>query len=218
MSRFLFIVLLIWVCCSCTFLHRNNNVPVEMSMWEYTDSDVENLSLLCKIWGFMKYYHPEVRAGKYDWDHELLCVMPSLVSLPSKEKRNEVLVEWIDQFDFKKKRGNYTLCASDSIKLLPDLKWIEDKGSLGMVLSDKLKEIRDAKRDTTSYYVNLGNENIGNAVFTHEERYSKCIFPNISYQLLSLFRLWNAIQYYFPYKYLLKNSWDDVLLDNIPAF
>ena len=105
MSRFLFIVLLIWVCCSCTFLHRNNNVPVEMSMWEYTDSDVENLSLLCKIWGFMKYYHPEVRAGKYDWDHELLCVMPSLVSLPSKEKRNEVLVEWIDQFDFKKKRG-----------------------------------------------------------------------------------------------------------------
>ena len=98
------------------------------------------------------------------------------------------------------------------------MKWIEDKGSLGTVLSDKLKEIRDAKRDTTSYYVNLGNENIGKAVFTHEERYSKCNFPNISYQLLSLFRLWNAIQYYFPYKYLLKNSWDDVLLDNIPAF
>lgn len=40
------------------------------------------------------------------------------------------------------------MCTSDSIKLLPDLKWIEDKGSLGTVLSDKLKEIRDAKRDT----------------------------------------------------------------------
>ena len=56
---------------------------------EYTHADVENLALLCKVWGFMKYYHPSVRAGEYDWDRELLCIMPSLVSLPSKEKRNE---------------------------------------------------------------------------------------------------------------------------------
>ena len=214
---FIFIAMLVWFS-SCTFLPRNNNVPVEMSMWEYTNSDVENLSLLCKIWGFMKYYHPAVRAGEYDWDHELLCIMPSLVSLPSKDKRNEILVKWIDQFDFNKKNGNYNLCASDSIKLLPDLDWIEDEENLGTTLSDQLKEIRDAKRDTISYYVNLGNENMGEAVFEHEERYSKCTFPNISYQLLSLFRLWNAIQYYFPYKYLLNNSWDDVLLDNIPVF
>ncbi len=218
MSRFLFIAMLVWLSCSCTFSHRNNNVPVEMSKWEYTNSDVENLSLLCKIWGFMKYYHPAVRAGEYDWDHELFCVMPSLVSLSSKDKRNEILVKWIDQFDFNKKNGNYNLCVSDSIKLLPDLDWIEDDENLGTTLSDRLKEIRDAKRDTTSYYVNLGKGNMGNAVFEHEERYSKCTFPNISYQLLSLFRLWNAIQYYFPYKYLLKNNWDDVLLDNIPAF
>lgn len=218
MSRFLFIAMLVWLSYSCTFLHRNNNVPVEMQMWEYTNSDVENLSLLCKVWGFMKYYHPAVRAGEYDWDNELLCIMPSLVSLPSKDRRNEILVEWIDQFDFNKKNANYNLCASDSIKLLPDLNWIEDEENLGTTLSDRLKEIRDTERNATSHYVNLENGNMGNAVFEHEESYSTCTFPNISYQLLSLFRLWNAIQYYFPYKYLLKKSWDDVLLDNIPAF
>jgi hypothetical protein len=139
----------------------------------------QKLTSLCKVWGFMKYYHPSVRAGEYDWDRELLCIMPSLVSLPSKEKRNEVLVKWIDQFDFKKKNGIYSLCASDSIKLLPDLDWIEDKSNLGTILSDRLKEIRDAERDTASYYVNLGVINMGNAVFEHEERYSKCTFPEI---------------------------------------
>ena len=89
---------------------------------------------------------------------------------------------------------------------------------MGTILSDRLKEIRDAERDTASYYVNLGVINMGNAVFEHEERYSKCTFPNIDYQLLSLFRLWNAIQYYFPYKYLLKDNWNEILLNHIPLF
>ena len=218
MSRFLLIVSFVWCCCSCISLHKDNNMSPEMPGGEYTHADVENLALLCKVWGFMKYYHPSVRAGEYDWDRELLCIMPSLVSLPSKEKRNEVLVKWIDQFDFNKKNGSYSLCASDSIKLLPDLDWIEDKSNLGTILSDRLKEIRDAERDTASYYVNLGVINMGNAVFEHEERYSKCTFPNIDYQLLSLFRLWNAIQYYFPYKYLLKDNWNEILLNHIPLF
>ena len=139
MSRFLLIVSFVWCCCSCISLHKDNNMSPEMPGGEYTHADVENLALLCKVWGFMKYYHPSVRAGEYDWDRELLCIMPSLVSLPSKEKRNEVLVKWIDQFDFKKKNGIYSLCASDSIKLLPDLDWIEDKSNLGTILSDRLK-------------------------------------------------------------------------------
>lgn len=92
MSRFLLIVSFVWWCCSCISLHKDNNMSPEMPGGEYTHADVENLALLCKVWGFMKYYHPSVRAGEYDWDRELLCIMPSLVSLPSKEKRNEVLV------------------------------------------------------------------------------------------------------------------------------
>ena len=92
MSRFLLIVSFVWCCCSCISLHKDNNMSPEMPGGEYTHADVENLALLCKVWGFMKYYHPSVRAGEYDWDRELLCIMPSLVSLPSKEKRNEVLV------------------------------------------------------------------------------------------------------------------------------
>lgn len=58
-----------------------------MLMQEQMDLNVENLALLCKIWGFMKYYHPEVRAGKYDWDKELFSIIPSFNCISSKEKQ-----------------------------------------------------------------------------------------------------------------------------------
>lgn len=192
----------------------------EMPIKEYTGADIANLALVCKIWGFMKYYHPAVRAGKYDWDRELLCVMPSLISLSSTEERNKVLMKWVDEFGVRMKSGRKVSLSPDSVKLYPDLDWIEDEFALGAGLSGKLKEIRDAGRDTVSHYVRLvkWQTEYGNAVFEHEDGYSECEFPHIGYQLLSLFRLWNAIQYYFPYKYLLKKDWDETLLNNIPLF
>ncbi len=106
MSRFLLIVSFVWCCCSCISFYIRIIICRPKCLEEYTHADVENLALLCKVWGFMKYYHPSVRAGEYDWDRELLCIMPSLVFFLKKEKRNEVLVKWIDQFDFKRRMGS----------------------------------------------------------------------------------------------------------------
>lgn len=119
-----------------------------MPIKEYTQVDIENLAVLCKVWGFMKYYHPAVRTGKYDWDRELLDVMPSLVSVASKEKRNEIVTKWVDGFDVRMKPGKKVISISaDSVKMYPDLNWIEDTAALGAELSGKLKEIADAERD-----------------------------------------------------------------------
>lgn len=39
----------------------------------YDSQIVADMALLCKVWGFLKYYHPVVVAGeKYNWDFELL--------------------------------------------------------------------------------------------------------------------------------------------------
>ncbi len=188
-----------------------------MLMQGQIDLNVENLALLCKIWGFMKYYHPEVRAGKYDWDKELFSIIPSFSCISSKEKRNEILTEWVNKFDVPMEPGEKIIFSSDSIKMYPDINWIEDTVSLGTVLSDKLEKIYDAERDTLSYYVRLQHE-VKNAIFKHENDYPQCSLPIINYQLLALFRLWNAIQYYYPYKYLFRENWDEKLLKYIPLF
>ena len=187
-----------------------------MLMQEQMDLNVENLALLCKIWGFMKYYHPEVRAGKYDWDKELFSIIPSFNCISSKEKQNEILTEWVNKFDVPMEPGEKIIFSSDSIKMYPDINWIEDTVTLGTKLSGTLKKIYDAKRDTFSYYATPGGPNY--KIFKHEKSYPECIFPNTNYQLLSLFRFWNAIQYYSPYKYLLKKDWNETLVEYIPLF
>jgi C-terminal processing protease CtpA/Prc len=48
--------------------------------------------------------------------------------------------------------------------------------------------------------------------------YPEMKFPNTEYRLLALFRFWNVINYFFPYKYLLDELWEDVLTRFIPQF
>src|SRR5204863_3768240 len=43
-------------------------------------------------------------------------------------------------------------------------------------------------------------------------------FPSEEYRLLALFRFWNVINYYFPYKHLTDKPWGTVLTDFIPRF
>jgi C-terminal processing protease CtpA/Prc len=43
-------------------------------------------------------------------------------------------------------------------------------------------------------------------------------FPSEEYRLLALFRYWNVINYFFPYKHLLDRPWSTVLADFIPRF
>lgn len=42
------------------------------------------------------------------------------------------------------------------------------------------------------------------------------LLPNKEVRLLALFRFWNVIQYFFPYKNLMDKPWDEVLLEYIP--
>jgi hypothetical protein len=41
-------------------------------------------------------------------------------------------------------------------------------------------------------------------------------FPAEEYRLLALFRFWNIINYFYPYKRLMDQPWDSVLVDFIP--
>ena len=48
--------------------------------------------------------------------------------------------------------------------------------------------------------------------------YVEMNFPTVEYRLLALFRFWNVINYFFPYKNLIGDSWQTVLPRYIPKF
>jgi C-terminal processing protease CtpA/Prc len=51
-----------------------------------------------------------------------------------------------------------------------------------------------------------------------ENPYKDLVDPSREYRLLALFRFWNVINYFFPYKHLIDRPWDDVLTEFIPKF
>src|SRR3546814_6024551 len=59
---------------------------------------------------------------------------------------------------------------------------------------------------------------VGGARFKNEDPYSGIKYPDAGYRLLSLYRYWNYIAYYFPYKYLMDDNWNDILKEYIPIF
>lgn len=185
------------------------------SISQYDKQSIENLAILAKTWGFLKYYHPAVASGKYDWDTELFKIMPDILNAKSVPERNSILYKWIQNLgEFEISEITYP--DKEKVKIYPDISWVEDKSILGDV-SELLVKIKTAKRDGKNVYVNMNQAMIGQ-VFEKENPYADMSYPDTGYRLLALFRYWNAIEYYFPYKYLIKENWSDILSEFIPQF
>ena len=183
---------------------------------------INDLAVLGNVWGYLKYYHPAVQKGEYNWDYELFRVLPKILECKNDNERNEILLAWIDQLGptdvGTQKQGN-----TDDVKLAPDLKWIEDVNVLGEKLSKRLTGLQWLRRDGDAYYV--GYAPAGNPDFknekpykTGEKAYNVKRYPDVGLRLLALYRYWNIIQYYFPYKHLIEEDWKKVLPEFIPAF
>ena len=176
-------------------------------------SQIENLKTLGLIWGFLKYYHPNIAKGEYNWDYELFRILPKVLNSENKINRDEILVKWIDSFG-KFAAGKKPKAISQEIKLEPDLDWIKNSSYSDELITILLK-VKNAKRSKENYYIGL-HPGVGNPDFKNENSYSSMKYPDSGFRLLALYRYWNIIQYYFPYKNLIEEDWKNVLEEFIP--
>ena len=177
--------------------------------------NITDLALLGKVWGFLKYYHPAVANGEYNWDYELFRALSAILHCKNPAERNDALSKWIDRLGKVNARADVSNERAE-IKLSPDLRWI-DKKYLGDTLSAQLATIRDTKRTGDNYYISM-HPNVGNPNFKNELHYATIKYPDAGFRLLCLYRYWNMIQYFFPYKNLLEEDWNNVLTEMIPTF
>jgi hypothetical protein len=180
-----------------------------------TKSKIEDLDVLGKIWGFLKYYHPSIANGKYNWDYELFRVLPKTIDVKNQNERNSILNSWILSL------GDFKTVEMDSnvkgeVKLTPDLSWINQK-ALGPELMKSLNKVKSAKRPSKHYYIGKV-AGIGNPQFKNERPYGSMSYPDQGFRLLCLYRYWNMIAYYFPYRNLIGEDWNKVLGEYIPRF
>ena len=91
------------------------------------------------------------------------------------------------------------------------------ENNLGTSLVTKLEFIKNNRHQGKGYYIDEVT-GIGNPVFKNEKTYHQMLYPDAGYRLLCLFRYWNMIQYFYPYKYLIGEDWNQVLPEFIPKF
>ncbi len=183
---------------------------------ELNNQIITDLDLLGRVWGFLKYYHPEVGKGNYNWDFELFRMMPDYIKASDKVARDTMLLKWIEKY------GGIAECKScketpeDSF-LKPDLKWM-DSNALSPDLKAKLKYIQKNRHQGDHFYIGM-TANVGNPEFKNERAYIDIgVYPDDGFRLLTLFKYWNIIQYYFPYRHLMDKDWSTTLTEYIPKF
>lgn len=180
-----------------------------------TVTETQKLESLCRIWGFLKYYHPHVANGNLNWDKQLFQKMIELESVYDKETLNTLYSDWI------KSLGEIPPCKECSVKdekvyFLKnlDLSWIDNSHIFSDKVSKQLRYIENNRNLGDNHYFGKGGRKI---YFRNEKSYGSK-FTSRATGLLELFRYWNYAEYFFPYKYETDQNWNDVLTEMIPKF
>jgi hypothetical protein len=181
-----------------------------------TSLQVDNLTTLGLVWGFLKYHHPAVSRGGRHWDYDLFRIMPDVVAASSRSAANDAMVKWISGLGAV---AACTTCAAideSTLHLPPDLGWLSDTDRLGPELSALLRHVHTNRpADDQRHFVSL-SPNVGHPIFKNERTYADLALPDSGFQLLAAYRWWNVIQYWFPYRDVIGDDWVDALRELIP--
>ena len=76
-----------------------------------------------------------------------------------------------------------------------DWKWTNDNKLLSLPLISFLDSLKNAQKFSKHYYVKFLRAD--NPEFKNENAYNDIIYPDAGFNLLSLFRFWNMVHYFF---------------------
>jgi len=174
----------------------------------------QELSILAKTWGNLKYYHPEIAGGKHNWDSVLIG---SIHNILISENRNQVKIELDKLFKIAGENTSHERIAknADPVSFKNyDHSWIKKS----KILSHQQKQllIFNTRHPYAGKNFYAQQHEDSTVVTPNEKPYKEMLYPDVNYRLLSLFRFWNVINYYYPYKYLVGKPWDSILREMIP--
>ncbi|MCK4662656.1 MAG: T9SS type A sorting domain-containing protein [Bacteroidales bacterium] len=191
-----------------TVLQSNSQVVPDSTYYK-------RLFYLCKVWGHAKYYHTEIANGNVNWDYELLAVINEIKNAATNNAFNDTLQKMLNNAGEMGTSSNTIPDVPDSLNNNTDYTWIQNS-----IFSDSVRAILDTIknrfRPQSNVYVDEAWAG-GNPTFDMDNLYySETYYPTEKMRLLALFRYWNIINYFFPYKYIMDQNWDTTLVEFIP--
>lgn len=196
----------------CLFgCHSNSGKGHEQLIEEKVSLSKEEkkpLIALGQLWGFLKYHHPAVAQGNYDWDMELKNLIPAIMNAKEESEWKAILGSWVENMPpvpptDNKKIPSADVCARPDYGILFDTDYLEPR------TIEKIKQILNNAQITENHYIELDRGGI--PTFKNEQAYDESPYPDCSHRLLALYRYWNIINYFYPYRELFDRKWSEVL-------
>jgi C-terminal processing protease CtpA/Prc len=192
------------------------NAPIAFSQTKVTES--QKIESLIQIWGLLKYHHPEISKGKYDYNNEFIMQFDKIQSIESKDELSAEFINWIQKFDSKK--TNYKsdpdfLKSKNLFIKNADFKWIEHSN-----FSNELVTLLNKVKNNAAigdYYASINslNKMVG---FKNETGLNNFDVSLKSHRMLFLSSFWNIMRYWNVNIYLTDQPWSEVLTEMIPEF
>ncbi len=178
------------------------------------DTYYKRLYYTCKVWGFLKYFHSEVAKVTKNWDLVLFQTLDNVKNDASNSDFNKTLGSIINSAGKMAQPATQLPDVPDSLKYNLNLNWLSDPVFSNEIRA-RLDTVRDWFRPQNNFYVQ--SNSLGLTFNTDKAYYSNTnAFASENYRLLTLFRYWNIINYFFPDKYLMDKNWDSTLVEFIP--
>lgn len=166
---------------------------------------------ICKIWGVCKYYSPSANIYDADWD-SILTQKLDYLNKSTKPNIDSLYSSFFyEEEEYSSYRSNRTDSFVDSI-----YNALEFFPLLNSNIKKNLYSLFRCEYDSLKYVDYIYPQ--GNTIHLGERTKSTNVYPDIKYRLLSLFRYWNVIFYFYPYKTMIPVNWNNVLSENIPLF
>ncbi len=182
-----------------------------------TLSDVQrdNLTTLGQVWGLLKYHHPAVTSGSKHWDYELFRILPRVLAAKDRAAGNAALSTWVSTLGVVSPCAPCVTVNAETLQYPADMRWVLDEGRLGTELSRQLRGVHTNRSSSAKQFYVVLAPRTGVPAFANEPAYPVKL-PDNGYQLLAVYRFWNIIQYWFPYRDVIGGDWGAVLREFIP--
>lgn len=179
------------------------------------ENDIAKYKTFGLVWGFLKYHHPEISKGKYDWDSQFIEQFNTIETLNDPPAINDFYKKWINHYGpiaetEPKAYGDEYFTQNE------DYRWFDTSG-----FDDELKtlliKLKNGKHKAGSFYVKIPKLTQLQD-FSNEKELKQFDLAKKSHRMLNFFSLWNAIQYWNLNKYLFDEDWLTVPDTSLPEF
>src|SRR3970282_819126 len=115
-------------------------------------SEIQKYKQIGLVWGLLKYHHPDISNGNYDWDLEFIKLSDKVDAVNNQEEMNDLLLSFVSKYKTDKLKAKKINSEKLFTKNL-DYAWI-DSSVFGDKLTKTLVEIKE-NGNINNYYASV---------------------------------------------------------------